>query len=351
MKLIAVIGAGNSGLAMAGHLSLCGYKVNLWSRSQETLEPIRKSKKICLTGSICGTADISEVSNDMSMCLHNVDIIFITTPANAHRDIAQITAKHINSEQIIILNPGRTFGALEFSEVLRENGCHCKPLIAETQTIIYTCRKTGNNSVNIITLKRDVLISVEEYDLNNDVVNRLPLCLKHYFKPARSIIETSFGNVGMILHSAPVLLNSGWIESPNNQFKYYYDGITPSIAGLLEKLDKERLLVAENLGCPVESTSEWLKRSYGVDGKNLFECIRNNNHYRTIDAPSSLQHRYIFEDINCGLVCMESCGKHLGIPMRICGLIIDLASEILNVDFRSTGRHNMITNLKPITLR
>ena len=41
-----VVGAGHGGSAMAAHLSLMGFKVNLYNRSPERLEPILSSEGI-----------------------------------------------------------------------------------------------------------------------------------------------------------------------------------------------------------------------------------------------------------------------------------------------------------------
>ena len=153
------------------------------------------------------------------------------------------------------------------------------------------------------------------------------------------MVHTSIGNVGMILHCAPLLLNSGWTESKTNVYKYYYDGITPTVSELIEKIDVERVAVSEALGHKVESTREWLIRTYHVEGNNLYECIQNNEAYKTIDAPRSLKHRYIFEDVPCGLVPLEAIGIKLGLNMGYTTLIIDLASKLMDVDFRETGRN------------
>ena len=129
------------------------------------------------------------------------------------------------------------------------------------------------------------------------------------------MIQTSIGNVGMVLHCAPLLLNTGWTESEKNIYKYYYDGITPTIGKLIEKIDDERVAVSDALGDKVESTKDWFIRTYHVSGNNLFECIQNNEAYKTIDAPGSLKHRYIFEDVPCGLVPLEAIGLKLGLDM------------------------------------
>lgn len=153
------------------------------------------------------------------------------------------------------------------------------------------------------------------------------------------MIQTSIGNVGMVLHCAPLLLNTGWTESNRNIYKYYYDGITPMLGAFIEKIDMERVDVSEALGYKVESTKEWLIRTYHVEGKDLYECIQNNEAYKTIDAPKSLRHRYIFEDVPCGLVPLEAIGIKLGLNMSYSTLIIDLASKLLDINFRETGRN------------
>jgi opine dehydrogenase len=338
MKPIAILGAGNSGLAMAAHLALEGLQVRLWNRWSDMIEPLLQTSCIKVNGIINGEARLALVSSNINEVINGASIILVTTPANAHCDIAELIAPYVTNDMLIVLNPGRTFGAVEFTAKLKEYGCTNNPLVVETQTIIYTCRKIALDQVSILAFKHDVLYSAVDHSLNSSILERFPSCLRPFLTPAKSLIETSIGNVGMILHCAPVLLNSGWIESPRTQFKYYYEGITSSVANLLEKLDTERLQVAQLLGHAVESTADWLRRSYGVNGRNLYECIQNNPAYQSIDAPTTLQHRYILEDVSCGLVPMEAVGHSLGLPMHICGLIIDLANAMLEMDFRKSGR-------------
>lgn len=336
---ITIIGAGNSGLAMAAHLSKEGNNVTLWNRSKSTITKLMKTHRINCQGVINGAVEVNLVTDNLEKAIEESDVILITSPANSHKELAKQIAENIKKETLIVLNPGRTFGALEFKNTYEKYDKDFKQTIAETQTIIYTCRKIDESSVNIISLKFDVLISTFDASINKDIILRLPKCIRPYFSPADSMIETSIGNVGMILHCAPLLLNTGWTEGEDKTYKYYYDGITPSIGKLLEKIDKERVMVSKKLGLEVETTTDWLKRTYNVQGKDLYECIQNNEAYKTIDAPSSLEHRYIFEDIPCGLVPLEAIGKRLGLEMKNTGLIIDLASSLLNVNFRQKGRN------------
>lgn len=336
---VTIIGAGNSGLAMAAHLSYLGETVTLWNRTKTSIQELSVTKTIKIEGYLNEQVHVSHVTDDISLALKDADIVFVTTPANAHKELSELIAKNIDRELLIVLNPGRTFGAIEFKYIFGQYNKRLSPMIAEAQTIIYTCRRSGIDSVNIIALKSGVLISAINPQDNLRLISMLPKGIRKYFIPATTMIETSIGNVGMILHCAPLLFNIGWTESKTNSYKYYYDGITPTVANFLEKLDKERVLVSEALNHKVESLEEWLKRTYHVDGNGLYECLQNNEAYRTIEAPKTLIHRYMNEDIPCGLVPLEAIGLRLQLDMSCTTLIIDLATKIIGIDYRQNGRN------------
>ena len=270
----------------------------------------------------------------------------VTTPSSAHKDIARNIAPFVHSDMIIVLNPGRTFGAIEFAEELKKYGVMQLPHIAETQTIVYTCRKSGPNRTSILALKNDVEIAAIRGSDINYIMSRMPDCLKPYFKIVESVGRTSLSNVGMVLHCAPVMMNVGWIETPKVDFKYYYDGISQSVAHFLEKIDAERQAVAKKGGFKIESVKDWLIRTYGVTGENLFECIQNNEAYKEIDAPPTINTRYIFEDVPNGLVPVEAMGQEFGVPTPNITTIINLACSVMDFDYRKNGRRFTSEQLK-----
>ena len=335
-KKVFICGAGHQGFSMAAHLALNGLDVNLWNRTQAHIQKVIDTGIINCSGIVNGEARISKASSNIADVISN--FVMVTTASIGHKDIARQLAPYVNPEMVVVLNPGRTFGAIEFVEELKKCGVKELPQIAETQTIVYTCRKTGLNSTDIIALKNGVEIaSIRGSDIDY-IMKRMPQCLKSFFKPVDSVGITSLSNVGMILHCAPVLMNIGWIESKTTDFKYYYDGISPSIAHFLEKLDKERQAVANEGGFCVESVKDWLNRSYGIAGSTLYECIRNNKAYEEIDAPPTINTRYLYEDVPNGLVPIETMGKELGVVTPNISMIIDLACSIMDVDYRKTGR-------------
>jgi len=333
---VFVCGGGHQGLSMAAHLALSGITVTLWNRTPEHIADVIQTHEIDCSGVVNGTAVVEKASSNIAEVVS--DFVMVTTPSSAHKDVAKALAPYVHKDMIIVLNPGRTFGAIEFAQTLKDCGIKELPHIAETQTIVYTCRRSDKNSTVIYALKRDVKIAAIKSSDIDLILSRMPECLRRYFSPVESVVITSLSNVGMILHCAPVLMNIGWIETPKVDFKYYYDGISPSVAHFLEKIDAERLFVAHALGYEIESTQDWLKRTYGATGNDFHSCIRTTEAYKEIDAPKTLNHRYLLEDVPCGLVPLESAAKHCGVAVPNITAIINLACAVLDTDFRASGR-------------
>lgn len=331
------MGAGHQGLAMAAHLSDNGVECSLWNRTKENIKHIIQTGKINCSGIINKSVPIRRVSDQLDELMQKV--IMVATPSTAHRDIARLLARYVDSSNVIILHPGRTFGVLDFLGILKSCGCRSMPLVAEAQTIVYTCRRDASNGVKLFALKRGIKIGALTWDDACKAIGYIPICIRDRFEPASSYIQTSLGNVGMVLHCAPVLMNVGWIENEETKFEYYYSGISPTIASLLERLDQERVRVAEAMGYKIESVSEWLIRTYGTYGEKLFDVLQNNTYYRGIDAPITIHHRYIEEDVPNGLVALESVGQYKRIGTPITSTIIDFANEVMEEDFRAMGRN------------
>ena len=144
--------------------------------------------------------------------------------------------------------------------------------------------------------------------------------------------------MGAIFHPALTILNSGWIESTHGDFQFYIDGVTPSVARVLESLDRERVTVAASIGIRARTGMEWLKLSYDTVGEDLNEAIHNQPGYYGINAPPTLNHRYIFEDVPMSLVPIASLGQRYGVAVSGIDAIIRLASIIHHTDYWRRGR-------------
>ena len=151
-----VLGAGHGGTAMAGHLAIMGFDVNLYNRGRKRLRVITHRKGIKVEGEVSGFGKISITSNNIQECIEKADILMVAVPANGHRYIAEMAAPYLKENQIVILNPGRTGGTLEFLHILKKQGLKKFPFLAETQTFIYASRSIGPAQAKIFSIKNSV---------------------------------------------------------------------------------------------------------------------------------------------------------------------------------------------------
>lgn len=333
----AVIGAGNGGQAIAGYLALNGYKVNLYNRSIERIKDIKQRGYIDLVGCYNGRGVLNLVTNNIEKAIKNVDVIMVVLPASAHKFIANKIAPIVASNQYIVLNPGRTGGALEFKNIIAKYNPIKEVCIIEAQTLLFACRSLCDGKVKIFGKKNEVKLSALPAIRTNEFINVVNEAFPE-FTGSRNVLETSFNNVGAMLHPIPTLLNCGRIENTYGDFQYYIDGITPSISKVIEEADYERMLIAKKLNVKAISLREWLNYTYGAKGDTLCQALINTKGYHGITAPPNMETRYIYEDVPQSLVPISDMGRHLGIGTPTINSIIQLASIIHNTDYFKYGR-------------
>lgn len=335
----AVVGAGHGGQATAGYLANSGFSVRLLNKSRERIRPVKDAGGISLEGVINGFAPIDVITTDPAEAVPDADVLMVVVPANAHASVAGWLAPYLTENHTIVLNPGRTGGALEFRHVLSQMTDLADTVrIAESQTFLFASRVTGPARVTIYGVKRQVALAALPARLTPEVLDAVGGAFPQ-FVPGESILATSLDNIGAIFHPAPTLLNAARIEATGGDFEFYREGITPAVARVMESMDAERLAVARAYGVHGLSARRWLAHAYGAAGSTLYEAIQSNPDYRGISAPSTLNHRYLYEDVPTSLVPMVAFGRLAGVPTPTLEVIIDLACSVMGEDFWLTGRN------------
>jgi opine dehydrogenase len=336
---ITVIGAGHGGKSMAADLAARGYAVRLYNRSYENIEAIamRRGIEVTLEDGRREFGTLRCTTSDMAQALAGVRLIMVVLPASAHRDIALACAPHLQDGQIIVLNPGRTGGALEFRQVLQEAGCTADVVIAEAETFLFASRSDGPAEAHIFRRKNTLPLAALPSTRTEEVLDILQEVYPQFIA-APNVLYTSLNNMGAVFHPALTLLNAGWIEATGGDFEFYIDGVTPSTARILERLDRERVTVATAMGVRAQTAQEWLARAYSAHGETLCDAIHANPGYKGITAPRTLRHRYIFEDVPYSLVPIAELGRRFGVDVLGIEAMIQLACVLHGTDYRHRGR-------------
>lgn len=346
----AVVGAGNGGLAVAGVLGTQGFPVCLYNKTDEHLQGVRWHGGVKLEGVVSGFGAVTIATSSMEEALAFADVIMVVTPATAHRPLALKMAPYLRDGQIVILNPGRTGGALEFRGILTEQKCQALVVVAETQTFLYASRAITRSEAHVFKVKNSVPLATLPAHWIPGVLAVVNQAFPS-FVAGGTVLSTSLDNIGAVFHPALTILNAGWIEGTGGRFEYYLDGITPSVAKVLESIDAERRSVASALGVHCVSAREWLYLSYDSPGASLYEAIQNTSGYRGIQAPSTIAHRYISEDVPMSLVPMASLGKKFAVPTPSIDMVIQLASLLHGRDYRAEGRTVEKLGLAELTVK
>ncbi|MGE5251421.1 MAG: NAD/NADP octopine/nopaline dehydrogenase family protein [Bacteroidota bacterium] len=335
-----VIGAGHGGKAMAAHLALMGFEVALHNRTFDHISVIEMRGGIELESAGAGPQGFGElrlVTSDMGAAVRFSRVLMVVVPSSGHADVAKACAPHLQDGQIVVLHPGRTGGALEFAKVIKDEGCTADVTIAEAETFIYASRSDGPAQARIFRIKEAVPLAALPALRTREVLEAL--CPAYpQFIDGIDVLHTGLNNMGAMFHPALSLLNMGWIEATHGDYQFYIDGVTPSVARVLEVLDRERVTVASALGIRARTALDWLKLAYNTVGEDLHEAIHNQPGYYGINAPATLNHRYIFEDVPMSLVPIASLGIRYGVSVRGIESLIRIGSMIHRTDYWRRGR-------------
>ena len=335
-----VIGAGHGGKAMAAHLALMGFPVKLYNRTQEHIAVIQARGGIELISNDEGPHGFGKLelaTSNIADAVEGADIIMVVLPSTAHAPVAQAAAPYLRPGQIVVLNPGRTCGAIEVKKVFREKGVDDGVIVAEADPLIYASRSDGPALAHIFRVKESVPLAALPAACTSHVLDMLRPAYPQFFD-GTSVLHTGLNNMGAIFHPALTILNAGRIEDTHGDYQFYIDGVTPSVARVLEALDRERVTVAAALGIRARTGLEWLKMAYDATGDNLYEAIQNQTGYFGITAPKTLNHRYITEDVPMSLVPLAALGNKYGVNVRAMDSIIRLACIIHQTDYWRRGR-------------
>lgn len=336
-KTWAVIGGGNGGQSAAGHLGMMGFPVRLYDVFPESVEAINRKGGVEVTGVLEGFGKVELATTNLADAVKGADIVMVIAPATAHRSIAADLARHIAPGQVVFVHPGATLGALEFYQIFAEAGVpRGSVTICEAQSLVYATRLVEHGKVSIKGIKQSLAVGALPAERIGTVILDLQEAYPQ-MKAAKNILETSLTNMNAVMHPTPSLLSTSLIES-RFDWKYYLDGISPSIGALIEKLDAERVAIGKAAGIEVPGALALYKDMYEVSAPTLSETVKLNKAYWEIAGQKKLDTRYVTEDIPTGLVPMIALADLFGVPCEIMKTIAKLGCLMLDRDLIGTGR-------------
>jgi opine dehydrogenase len=335
---IAVIGGGHGCYAAAADLSDKGHNVRFWRRDAEAFSAVLESQALTLTDSTGSkTVKLAFASTDLSLVLKGASLILIPLPAFSQASLAKSLAPYLEDGQVIYLPPG-TFGSYVMAKELAATGCSAKVIFAETGTMPYLARKHGSTTVNISGRATRLPTGVFPSESSEHAF----AILEEAFPSVERIQDALDGalmNAGPIIHPPLILMNAGPIEHFPH-WDIHNEGTQPSVRRVHRALDAERIAIREALGYMAPHFP--LEDHYSKEGEEWM--YGNAAHEKLVDSADwrehleLLTHRYMREDIACGLAFLVSVSEWAGVPAPVASGLLAIASAVISENLHETGR-------------
>lgn len=306
LRRIAVLGAGPVGQALACECLAAGCEVTLHTAFEPERAVLADSQAVTVRGEhLVGTYRLAEgpstqpaigLRTGIDEAVAEADAILIATPALAHATCGGLVAGRLRPEQLLVLVPGRSFGAVEVARSLRRFAATALPTIVELAASPYRVQSPTPGALNIVAVTTEVPAAALPNRRTEQAVQRLRGILP-MLRAARGVLETTFSDLSGITDVPLALLRES--------------------ASVARQIDDERRRVAF---------------AFGV--RDLPPAPPDEDPEAALNVGDSRIH----DALCCSLVPLVSAGVLAGIPTRTAAAIVDLGSVLGGLDYARHGR-------------
>jgi len=339
----AVIGAGNGGCAMAAELALLGRDPVVFDHLsfEHQLAPLRAAGGIWVESRVAHFAGgvgrhfapLPRITNDIAV-VANVDVVIVVVPGQHQAALADQVIPHLRPGHIVLLNPGGVGGTLVWAAALKRAGV-TGVVLAQAADLLYAGFRRPDANVVVGDKKKRAYLGVFPGRERSQILQRLAQDFPE-FVPAANVLEAGLQGPGMLVHPLPMLMNAVRIDREAPLTYNSYD-ITPSVARVVEALDRERMGIVEALGGEAKPIQDILTDYYGVTGRDFLDTVLKVPAYQNASAPKDFQHRYISEEVPTQLVPAAALGRLLGVATPVMDATIGLSSAVAGVNHATGG--------------
>lgn len=334
-ETIAVLGGGHGGHAVAADMTLAGHNVRLYEEAAyaKGMSKVFETKEIVITGAARnGTARLEKVTSDLKEAVEGAGYIFIVVPAFVHKKYAEELAPILSDGQVVVFFPG-TFGSLVLAHEMHKRGIRRDVVMAEANSCPYATRVLAPGASFVYGCNH-LMLGVFPAVKTEEVV--ADLSAKFYkFQGAKDVLDCGLLSLNPVAHTAGCVLNAGRIERSRGDFYLYDEGITPSVARVMEAVDDERLAIRKAFGYELVSFAQ----AYAGDmpARSIWVEMNGSLEMSNIKGPENLKSRYLTEDIPFGLLPWSQIGKAVGVPTPFMDAFITIGYRLSEIS-ADTGR-------------
>ena len=342
---VAVLGAGNGGVASAFDFAQHGHEVSLYASPEfgANVVAVAKAGGITALGDLEGFAPIRYAGHDAAEAMAGAELVVLVGPAYSTEPLAAVAGAHLTDGMAVLICPGSCAGAIAFKRAAGLELDDQRYIVGETSTLPYAVRVTEPGVVNVfLKLTTGVYLAA----LPRAATERLYELVREVWpavEMAEGVFQTTLQNGNPVIHPAVTLLNAGLLERTGGDFLFYEEGVTESVGRLIEAVDQERLAIAAALSVTILSEPALGVRQGYMREENYSTGYSTAPGFLGIAAQSQLDHRYLTEDVGYSLVFLTDLAARLGVATPVMDAVITIASVVLARDFRGEGKRTVST--------
>lgn len=327
--IVAVLGAGAIGLGTTAALMERGHTVRLWSPSGAGTVFLAEGKALVAEGAIVGRFTPQRAASAQA-AIEGADIVLVAVPGNGHRSVIDAACDHLASGQTVVISSHCSLSALYLSRRLAEKRLAC-PIVAWATTVT-TGRRVPPGGVAVATLRKEVDVAAIPARDSPAALATCRALLGERFRVREDLLAIALSNLNPPTHMANALCNLTRMEKGERWANY--DGITESVGRLIEALDRERLAVAAAYGLTVRSVHEHMRLSFDLPAGSMAEmaCVLHARRGGP-PGPTTLEHRYVTEDVPFGLVPLIAIARAAGVAVPLHEAGVALFTALYGRDF------------------
>ena len=342
VRSVAVLGAGNGGCAAAADLTRRGFEVRLFNRTRTRIEPIVERGGLELSGEAGeGFVELPVVTDDMAVAVRGADLVMVTAPLLALPAYAPSLAELLPPGGVVFLNPGHVGGGLFLVHEIHRLTGRTDVRTAEVSTLSYACRMRGPAAIDVLGVMSALPFAAFPGRHADELFEQVR-SLYAGAMPVADVLETAFLDINAVEHPPQIICNAGWVEHTRGEYLFYYEGTTPSVGRVIDRLDEERRAIAAALGVRTRPFVDVFHEmgytsARAVEVGTAFAALQDSAPNRWITGPPSLDHRYLHEDVGWGLVPWAELGRSGGVPTPVMDALISLGGALAGRDYRVEG--------------
>jgi opine dehydrogenase len=243
---VAVLGAGNGGIASAFDFAQHGHEVSLYAPPEfgANVVAVDKAGGITASGDLHGFAPIRYAGYDAAEAMAGAELVVLVGPAYSTEPLAAMAGPHLTDGMAVLICPGSCAGAIAFKRAAGIELDDERYIVGETSTLPYAVRVTDPGVVNVFLKLTTGVYLAGLPRAGTDRLYGLVSDVWPAVEKAESVFQTTLQNGNPVIHPAVTLLNAGLLERTGGDFLFYEEGVTESVGRLIEAVDKERLAIA-----------------------------------------------------------------------------------------------------------